>query len=285
VHATTACLPVDPLHQWNDMHAYVDGGKMDGFGAESMSYYDEADLPFDYWLASTFALADRYFPSVLSGTDPNELFLRSASAGGAMSTGDTYVMMPTIDDRMHEKGFTTALYQASTIDAFKTALRDGSLADLVHIRSQASLNNEHPPGDVQVGEAWTREVYEAINEYGDWSKIAFIWMYDEGGGFFDHVPPPHACPPNDGTPNEALFFELGIRVPMVLVSAWARRHYVSHVVHEHTSVTRFIETVFDLGALTERDANSDALLDMFDFDCPDPSPFPVAPLAGVGGCR
>jgi phospholipase C len=58
---------------------------------------------------------------------------------------------------------------------------------------------------------------------------------------------------------------------------------VSHIVHEHTSIMRFIEMVFDLPALTARDANSDALLDMFDFTCL--QPLEVSPVAGSGGCR
>ena len=76
-----------------------------------------------------------------------------------------------------------------------------------------------------------------------------------------------------------------MRVPWSVISPWARRHYVSHVVHEHTSITRFIETVFDLPALTARDANSDALLDMFDFSCGrDSTPPAGAPAVGTGGC-
>jgi phospholipase C len=72
---------------------------------------------------------------------------------------------------------------------------------------------------------------------------------------------------------------------LIVASPWARRHYVSHVVHEHTSITRFIETVFDLPALTARDANSDGLLDMFDFSCPPAMTVPAAPPAGSGGCH
>lgn len=68
------------------------------------------------------------------------------------------------------------------------------------------------------------------------------------------------------------------------ISPWARRHYVSHVQHEHTSVLRFIETLFDLPALTARDANSDALLDMFDFGHA-PADVPDAPASGTGGCK
>ena len=73
-----------------------------------------------------------------------------------------------------------------------------------------------------------------------------------------------------------------MRVPLVVISPWARRHYVSHVRHEHTSLLRFIETLFGLPALTARDANSDALLDMFDFAAA--GEVPDAPPAGTGGC-
>ncbi len=80
-----------------------------------------------------------------------------------------------------------------------------------------------------------------------------------------------------------MFFELGTRVPLIAISPWARRHHVAHGLKEHTSITRFIEAVFALPALTARDANSDALLDMFDFTCA-PAPAPAAPAAGRGGC-
>jgi hypothetical protein len=107
-----------------------------------------------------------------------------------------------------------------------------------------------------------------------------LFTYDEAGGFFDHVPPPSACP---ARPEDTDFTELGTRVPLIVISPWARRHHVSNIEREHTSVTRFIAAVHDLPALTARDANADALLDMFDFDCP-PQPVPPAPEAGRGGC-
>jgi phospholipase C len=64
------------------------------------------------------------------------------------------------------------------------------------------------------------------------------------------------------------FFELGVRVPLAVISPYAKPHFVSHVVQEHTAITRFIEVLFGLPALTARDANSDALLDMLDFSAP-----------------
>jgi phospholipase C len=73
-------------------------------------------------------------------------------------------------------------------------------------------------------------------------------------------------------------------VPLVVISPWARRNFVSHVVRDHAAITRFVEALFDLPALTGRDANSDALLDLFDFSCGADGPVPAAPPAGTGGC-
>jgi len=74
-------------------------------------------------------------------------------------------------------------------------------------------------------------------------------------------------------------------MPLVVVSPYAKPSYVSHVPQDHTAITRFIEAVFALPALTARDANSTALLDLFDFSCVPPmlTP-PLAPPAGTGGC-
>ncbi len=133
---------------------------------------------------------------------------------------------------------------------------------------------------MQVGEAWTRAIYQAVVTSPHWPTTAMLFTYDEGGGFFDHVPPPTSCV---ARPEDADFFELGVRVPLLVISPWAKRHFVSKTQKEHTSITRFLEAIFDLPALTARDANSDALLDMFDFSCP-PAPIPDAPAAGSGGC-
>jgi phospholipase C len=134
---------------------------------------------------------------------------------------------------------------------------------------------------MQGGEAWARKIYEASRTSPLWPKLAMIYTYDEGGGIFDHVPPPKACIASSSEPE---FDRLGFRVPLFIISPYSRPHFVSHKTHEHTSITRLVELIHDLPAMTARDANSDALLDMFDFNCPTMMEAPAAPPSGTGGC-
>src|SRR4029077_20819043 len=132
-------------------------------------------------------------------------------------------------------------------------------------------NDEHPPANVQVGQEFVARVVKALFASPQWRRAALFLTYDEHGGFFDHVPPPPACVPDAIPPMLApgdepgAFDRYGIRVPVVIVSTYARRRFVSHVPHDHTSILRFIETRFDLPALTARDANADRMLEFFDF--------------------
>jgi phospholipase C len=77
----------------------------------------------------------------------------------------------------------------------------------------------------------------------------------------------------------------GTRIPFILLSPWARAHHVSHEIHDRTSILRFIELLFDLPTLSNRDANADALLDMFDFTSPQLLQPPPSPPSGHGGCK
>jgi hypothetical protein len=160
------------------------------------------------------------------------------------------------------------------------AFANDAVPSVVFVDGKEDIDDEHPTADLQVGEAWTRQLYEAALASPAWSSTAILFTYDEAGGFFDHIPPPDACV---ARPQDGAFYERGTRVPLIVISPWARRHYVSHATHDHSSITRLIEAAHDLPALTARDANADALLDMFDFACA-PGSIPDAPAAGTGGC-
>jgi phospholipase C len=310
-HATTTCIHFDPEHQATAMRAVIDHGAMDGFvknaarstgsdGAFAMSFYEQSDLPFNYWLANTYALSDRHFASMVGGTFGNRNFLMFGSNVGVVDTGISYPdpATPSIFRTLLNAGVTWGAYADagplsdtlgwsmddpgvhSMQDLFR-ALDKGSLPNVAFVDGIGNVEDDHPKADLQVGEAWTRKVYEHVVNSPQWSRLAVLWTYDEGGAFADHVGPPSACRATPGSP----FTDLGERVPLVVISPWAKRHFVSHTVHDHTAITRFIETVFDLPALTARDANSDALLDLFDFSCDrELTPPADAPDAGTGGC-
>jgi len=312
-HAPTTCWTQDPGHQWASMHLEVNSGHMDGFvenarfsttgdGTFVMSYYEQSDLPFYYWLAATFALNDRHFASVRSGTFPNRDYLMLGTSDGVMSTGGGYPQpqTPTIFESFDAAGVSWGVYSDGGLLSeslnwdyshkntghfadFMNAVDAGTLPQVTFVDGIDNVEDEHPTGDVQRGEAWTRNIYEHVRASRYWSDVAMIWTYDEGGGFFDHVPPPeHLCVARS---QDSQYFEAGVRVPLVVISPWARPHSVSHVSQEHTAVTRFLEMLFDLPALTARDANSDALLELFDFTHPaliDPG---TPPEAGTGGCQ
>ncbi len=304
----STCLEADPPHQWDAMNAQWNRGSLDGFvrtaavggsdGRYTMGYYDEADLPFYYWLAKTFVVSDRYFSSSLGGTWSNRNFLYTGSAHGVKNTFDRVISdAESIFDRLDAAGVDWAVYVQGRAPRQDTLgwnsshpglrpfaqllerLADGTLEPVVFVEtSPGAFEDEHPPFDVQPGEAWTAELYHAARYSPLWARLAIFLNYDTAGGMLDHVPPPEACPPS---PEETDFAQLGFRVPFVVVSAWAKPGYVSHEVHDHTSVLRFVELLHGIDALSDRDANADALLDVFDFGCP--APFPVAPEAPAPG--
>ena len=136
---------------------------------------------------------------------------------------------------------------------------------------------------------------DALFKSPNWSSSALFLTYDEHGGFFDHVPPPAAIPPDDIPPMllpgdaPGAFNSYGVRVPAVVVSPFARPHFVSHRTNDHTSILRFIETRFGLPALSRRDAAANPMLEFFDFSAPafaTPPALPAAPLnaAEVAHC-
>jgi phospholipase C len=136
---------------------------------------------------------------------------------------------------------------------------------------------------------------QALVKSPNWPGSAMFLTYDEHGGFYDHVAPPAAVKPDNIAPmlqagdTVAAFDRYGIRVPAIVVSPYAKEHFVSHTVYDHTSILHFIETRFLGGAtLTHRDAAADPMLGMFDFTQVS-HPHPILPAApvdpnGVSAC-
>jgi phospholipase C len=290
---TRYCI-ADLNHEWSGVHLQYDDGAMDGFvatnepgGARAMGYYDEADLPFSYWLANGYAISDRHFSGCLGPTWPNRFFLYGATAWGRTNTPDTppfgnTQILSLMEDaghswKIYREGLTSFAdafgpkYVGDSFDEFDTDAFAGALPDLAMIDpkfSGSGQDDEHPPSNVQLGQKLIAHVVETLIDSPSWDDTVLFITYDEHGGFYDHVVPPPACIPDGENPPDFAYDRYGIRVPLYVVSKFAKAHYVSHFVTDHTSITRFIENRFDLGAMTVRDANAWPMLDLFDFDHP-----------------
>ena len=140
----------------------------------------------------------------------------------------------------------------------------------------STINEDEEGGDANIsqGENFVSRAVNAVLSSPAWPRILLIWLYDEHGGYYDHVPPPAAIPPDTIPPAlgphdvPGAYDVYGPRVPAVVVSAHSRRNAVTNVVHDHTSILATIESKWNLPALTYRDANAATLNDFLDLNEP-----------------
>jgi phospholipase C len=282
----TATRTSDPDHSWAGTHAGVDGGRMDGFversGPVAIGYYTARQLPFYYSLFSTAGLCANYFCSVLGPTWPNRFYLMSGTSGGITDNGTWgYGVFdsdrwPIILDLLDDAGVTWKIYNlggiddvpsgesdnvavfwsrwahdprtVATQDDYLRDCRDGTLPQVSWlIPSYTNQVDEHPPADVTVGMNLQRDVITALRRSPQWPHAAFLLTYDEHGGFFDHVPPPHVDA-----------YGLGVRVPLWVISPFARRGVVtSRKPAEHVSTLKLIQRLHGLPTLASRNHEFD----------------------------
>lgn len=329
---TNPCTTADLNHSWDGTHNEIDDGRMDGFtaqnqdptdatGSRAMAYYDQATLPFYYRIANEFSIADRYFASVPGPTFPNRFYLLTGTSFGYVSNVVKLYNQKTIFQSLDEAQppVTWKIYLASAqveelfsyvqshasghlfpISQYFTDAANGTLPQVSFVESDGfgSVNtesDEHPPANVQVGEKFTHDIVNALVDSPDWSSAAMFLTYDEHGGYYDHVTPPAAVPPDDIPPMVPAgdpfnkFDRYGVRVPAMVISPYSNPHHVSHTVYDHTSILKFIETRYGLPPLTRRDGSADPMLDMFDFSRASllhPA-IPDAPIdpSGVASCN
>ena len=139
-----------------------------------------------------------------------------------------------------------------------------------------------PGGDVQAGAKYVASLIDALMKSPSWKDSAFILTYDEFGGFYDHVPPKPAVSPDGIPPQDLLtndwctvtrspggptcdFTYTGFRVPLMVVSPFSKKSFVSHTVADYTAILKLIETRFKLPSLTKRDAAQMDMTEFFDF--------------------
>ena len=298
-HMPTECQTDGVGNDWRVTHEAYDRGTCQGFvtstSAEAMGYFTKDDLPFSCGMASIFPIADRYFCSAMAQTDPNRRFLYAGTSLGLVDDSFPSELPPNgvIFDQFNKHGISWKDYYSTvpSIGVFLPLLSDPSISDgLAHIdqfyvdaaagnlpafsvvESDFQRQSEENPQDIQFGDQFVSKVVNAVMSSPNWPKTMLIWTYDEHGGYYDHVPPPAAVPPDDVPPALKAgdppggFDRYGFRVPCAVVSPYAKRDFVSHTIYDHTSILRTVEKKWNLPALTRRDANANTLFDMLDFD-------------------
>jgi hypothetical protein len=120
-------------------------------------------------------------------------------------------------------------------------------------------NDAHPPHDIMRAEKLIADVYNTIRANDAlWHSTLLVVMFDEHGGFYDHVRPPKAVPPDNAQPSEYTFDQLGIRVPAILVSPWVEPR-VEHTQFDHTSVLKYLTIKWNLGPLGRRTESANSI--------------------------
>jgi phospholipase C len=222
----------------NDATEQLDNGMESLTEDQTMGFYTQDDIPFYYGLAANFAVNDRYFASVLGPTFPNRAYLVAATSFGHLTTSDTFPpaggykpITGTIFDLFDKNKVTWADYfqdapQGGAFRPFSATAIDPHFFPLKLFLAQASgvpgvgelpsvsfvdpnfglfgialENDEHPPTDVQRGQAFVSQVLSAVRNGPFWKDTVIFITYDEHGGYYDHVASPAAPQGHARTPD------------------------------------------------------------------------------------
>jgi len=172
---------------------------------------------------------------------------------------------------------------------FDNDLKNGTLPQVVQIEpaSNAGLD-EHPtnsdlaPSQTQRGAAYVASLVNSVMGSSYWKDSVFILTYDEAGGIYDHVAPRHTISPDNIKPKDLFsgdictqttgptcdFVYTGYRVPLIVISPFTKKNYVSHTKADFTAILKLIERRFGLPGLTKRDAAQMDMTEFFDFTNP-----------------
>jgi len=261
-------------------------------GKTIMQCLDPNLVPVISSLAQNFVVCDRWFSSLPGPTWPNRFFLHAATANGLLDTPETAgqlasnffrspYRMRSIFENLMDAGHTWKVYfddyaqtfalrnlhrYADRFVRFEEFARDvtrGALPEYSFIEPRGfsapgwPSNDQHPPHSVLEGEKLIANIYDTLRgEDAVWRQCLFVLLYDEHGGFYDHVKPPAAVVPDATSAKSPFGFDrLGLRVPAILVSPWVGEGVADHTTYDHTSLPATLKTMFGLPSfLTARDS-------------------------------
>jgi phospholipase C len=224
---------------------------MDGFlkaasDVFSIGYYTQDDLPFTPHVAQAFTAFDRFFCSILSSTYPNREYMHAAQSYGKIDNStpsgngfpDTTIFAALSGAGVSNQYYYTdipvsalwgsaGLKRSSQAQNFYEQAANGTLPALSFVdpsfngEDQGTSGDEHPHGDVHVGQAFVSDVVHAFMESPQYKRGALFIVYDEWGGFFDHVVPPRVPDLRTSRNINEDYGQMGFRIPAVVVSVCA----------------------------------------------------------------
>jgi phospholipase C len=283
---------------------------------EIMKYHALDTLPALHALARQFTICDRWFSSLPGPTWPNRLFVHSGTSlgqitmpEGVMNANLHWYDQSTLFDRLNEKRLSWRVYfgdiAQSWVLVHQWAPRNminyhhmqrfhedvagdpKSFPRYVFIEPTyypPGANDDHPCHNVIEGEALLASVYNSLRANKPlWESSLLVVVFDEHGGYYDHVEPPSTVPPDHHQENFD-FKRLGVRVPAVLVSPFASRG-VNHTVFDHTSLLRYLVDKWTLGSLGARvsDAGTNSIGSALQADPSNDGPVSISTSPEIGG--
>ena len=296
------CGHPDPDHSWDGGRGQLNGGKCDGFlktgnDVFAISYYKEGDLGFIQDAAKAFTTFDHFHCSLMGATLPNREYMHAATSYGnkdndlppqtQYQTGfpDTTIFAALEAKGVSNRYFFTdipvsalwgapGLARSGRIEEFYARAATGTLPQVSFVDPNFAASvgegpglsaDEHPHGDVRAGQAWMADVVHAFMESPQWKTGALFIVYDEWGGFFDHVAPPRVPDDRNDADINKDYGLMGFRIPSIAVSPWVRRGHVAHTTYSFESILKMIEYKFGLASLTKRDAYARNIARAFDW--------------------
>jgi phospholipase C len=215
--------------------------------------------------------------------------LQSAGVTWKVYVTDLTHATPPIQDSTLNMFASASKYTSNIVPVsqFLSDVANGTLPSVAYIDpgftsgldEHPGLDDGAPGGSVQVGSQYVSTLINDLMQSSSWQDSVFILTFDESGGFYDHVPPQSAVSPDGIKPVDLLpgdictkgtgptcdFVYTGYRVPLIVISPFAKKNYVSHAVADYTAWLKLVETRFNLPRLTKRDAAQIDMTEFFDF--------------------
>jgi phospholipase C len=267
-------------------------------GKLTMGYYDGTDIPYYWNLADNYVLFDQFFSSAQDGSFANHLFWVAGIppiAAKGQKLSDVLANIPTIFDSLQAAGVSWKFYVQNynptityrnesasgnkgsqvvwvpllnfdrfiddptlsshivDLNQYFIDLQNGTLPAVSYIVPSGA--SEHPPSSLMSGQRFVKSVLQELMRSSSWDSTAFMLAYDDWGGWYDHV-----------KPIQVDQFGYGPRVPVILVSPYAKSGYIDHTVLDFTSMLKFIEQNWNIAPLAQRDTKANNFLSAFDFN-------------------